>query len=268
VVAKAAVYYGVGVGDAGCRPPLSSLRKAPGAVHLGGLAYVPPGHREDGSGGAFSKRKKARTKPAAALSPAMCGYASEGRRRPDPPAPRGAPRRSREGSGCSAELTHIASICALPTPRRTLVLATPGRPPPAGPFVSIPCTSGAGGAGGWCAGGGGVPPGPPGGQAPSPGMFVVGSPRPLWFCNVLGPVPGGDVMAKGPQGRVQCEDHVGRRTTSPATTTKITLAAHHDSRGPRRGRPGGVQPGPARVGLLGLQCSARALFRAAPLKIK
>jgi hypothetical protein len=38
--------------------------------------------------------------------------------------------------------------------------------------------------------------------------------------------------------------------------------------GPRRGRPGSRTPGPARVGLLGLQCSARALFRTASFKIK
>jgi hypothetical protein len=38
------------------------------------------------------------------------------------------------------------------------------------------------------------------------------------------------------------------------------------SRGPRGGGGGARGPGPARVGLLGLQCSARALFRTASFK--
>jgi hypothetical protein len=81
--------------------------------------------------------------------------------------------------------------------------------------------------------------------------------------NVLGPVPGVDVMAKRPQGWVRCEDH---------------LLYHNfiyllDSTTPRRGTRedlgGGARgPGPARVGLLGLQCSARALFRTASFNVQ
>jgi hypothetical protein len=59
------------------------------------------------------------------------------------------------------------------------------------------------------------------------------------------------------------------RTTFP--TTKITPAACHLPRPHDHGSTtredlggGARDPGPARVGLLGLQCSARALFRAAP----
>jgi hypothetical protein len=85
--------------------------------------------------------------------------------------------------------------------------------------------------------------------------------------NVLGPVPGVGVMAKGPQGWVQCEDHL-------PYYKDITPAACHDSttttRSMTREDLGGCArgPGPARVGLLGLQCSARVLFRTAWFKIK
>jgi hypothetical protein len=85
--------------------------------------------------------------------------------------------------------------------------------------------------------------------------------------NVLGPVPGVDVMAKGPQGWVQCEDHLPYYKDSSCSFPRPRPRPRlHDSRGPRGG--GARGPGPARVGLLGLQCSARALFRAAPFKIK
>jgi hypothetical protein len=58
--------------------------------------------------------------------------------------------------------------------------------------------------------------------------------------HVLGPVPGVGVMAKGPQGWVQCEDHLPYYKDNScglplATTPRPRL---HDSRGPRRGRPG------------------------------
>jgi hypothetical protein len=65
----------------------------------------------------------------------------------------------------------------------------------------------------------------------------------------------------------------GVRTAFP--TTKIAPAACHDplhDHDPTTredlGGGGARGPVPARVGLLGLQCSARALFRAASFKIK
>jgi hypothetical protein len=55
---------------------------------------------------------------------------------------------------------------------------------------------------------------------------------------VLGPVPGVDVMAKGPQGWVQCEDR-----PPYMYTTKITPAACHDSTTPRLARTSAGAPG-------------------------
>jgi hypothetical protein len=99
---------------------------------------------------------------------------------------------------------------------------------------------------------------------PTPGL--VGSPH----VHVLGPVPGVDVMAKRSQGWVKCEDRLPYYRDSScslpplATTPRPQL---HDSRGPRGGGGGGAGgKGPARVGRLGLQCSARALFRTASFK--
>jgi hypothetical protein len=85
------------------------------------------------------------------------------------------------------------------------------------------------------------------------------------FLNVLGPVPGVDVMAKGPQGWVQCEDHL---LYYKDNSCSLPRPHNHDST--TRENPGGGArgPGPARVGLLGLQCSARALFRTASFKTK
>ena len=92
----------------------------------------------------------------------------------------------------------------------------------------------------------------------------------IFRLNVLGPVPGVDVMAKRPQGWVKCEDRLpyyrGNSCSLPLprlhdhnSTTREDLAA--------RGGGGGARgKGPARVGLLGLQCSARALFRTASFK--
>jgi hypothetical protein len=59
--------------------------------------------------------------------------------------------------------------------------------------------------------------------------------------HVLGPVPGVDVMAKRSQGWVKCEDRLPYYKGSSyslsllVTTPRLRL---HDSRGPRRGRPG------------------------------
>jgi hypothetical protein len=80
---------------------------------------------------------------------------------------------------------------------------------------------------------------------------------------VLGPVPGVGIMAKGPQGWVQCEDRL--------PYYKVALAACHDPHDPatREDLGGGARgPGPARVGLLGLQCSARAARCSGQLRSK
>jgi hypothetical protein len=87
------------------------------------------------------------------------------------------------------------------------------------------------------------------------------------FClgHVLGPVPGVDVMAKRSQGWVKCEDRLPYyrnqkqllqlTTCHDSTTTTSRLARTSLSGG------GGARgPGPARAGLLRLQCRARALF--------
>jgi hypothetical protein len=86
---------------------------------------------------------------------------------------------------------------------------------------------------------------------------------------VLGPVPGVDVMAKRPQGWVKCED---RLPYYRGSSCSLPLPRLHDHNSTTRedlaagaGAPG-VKGGPARVGLLGLQCSARALFRTASFK--
>jgi hypothetical protein len=89
---------------------------------------------------------------------------------------------------------------------------------------------------------------------------------------VLGPVPGVDVMTKRSQGWVKCEDRLPYYRDISCSLPLPRLHDHnstlHDSRGPR-GEGGGARgKGPARVGLLGLQCSARALFRAASFKKK
>jgi hypothetical protein len=81
--------------------------------------------------------------------------------------------------------------------------------------------------------------------------------------HVLGPVPGVDVMAKRSQGWVKCEDRLPYYRDSSCS---LPLPRLHDSRGPRGGGGGARGKGPARVGLLGLQCSARALFRTASFK--
>ena len=78
-------------------------------------------------------------------------------------------------------------------------------------------------------------------------------------------------MAKRSQGWVQCEDRLPYYRDSSCSlplprlhdhnsTTREDLAAGAPPRGGARGK------GPARVGLLGLQCSARALFRTASFK--
>jgi hypothetical protein len=78
----------------------------------------------------------------------------------------------------------------------------------------------------------------------------------------LGPGPGVGVVAKRPQGRVQCEDHL-------RYCNFIFYTALHDARGPRRGRPGFRARSSGALGWgFNAQCSARALFRAAPFKIK
>jgi hypothetical protein len=87
--------------------------------------------------------------------------------------------------------------------------------------------------------------------------------------NVLGPVPGVDVMAKRSQGWVKCEDRLPYYRDSSCS---LPLPRPHDHnsttpRPARTSRRGGARgKGPARVGLLGLQCSARALFRTALFK--
>jgi hypothetical protein len=86
--------------------------------------------------------------------------------------------------------------------------------------------------------------------------------------DVLGPVaPGVGVMAKGPQGSVKCEDRLPYYKDNFCSCSLPRLHGHDSAT--REDLGGGVRgPGPARVGLLGLQCSARALFRAASFKIK
>jgi hypothetical protein len=88
--------------------------------------------------------------------------------------------------------------------------------------------------------------------------------------SVLDPVPGVGVMAKRSQEWVKCED---RRPYYNNSSCSSPLAATprprlHDDSATHEDLGGGAQgPGPARVvGLLGLQCSARALFRTAPFK--
>jgi hypothetical protein len=85
-----------------------------------------------------------------------------------------------------------------------------------------------------------------------------------WYsCHLLGPVPGVGVMAKGPQGWVQCEDHLPYYKDSSCSLPRPHYSTTREDLG------GGVRgPGPARVGLLGLQCSARALPRTASFQIK
>jgi hypothetical protein len=72
-------------------------------------------------------------------------------------------------------------------------------------------------------------------------MFIL-------FLDVLGPVPGVDVMAKGPQGWMQCEDHLPYYKDNPCSLPRL-----HDHDSTTREDPGGGArgPGPARVGLLG-----------------
>jgi hypothetical protein len=83
--------------------------------------------------------------------------------------------------------------------------------------------------------------------------------------NVLGPVPGVDVMAKGPQGWVQCEDHLPYYKHNSGSLPRLH---DHDptTREDLGGGGGARDPGPARVGLLGLQCSAKALFPSGQLR--
>jgi hypothetical protein len=87
---------------------------------------------------------------------------------------------------------------------------------------------------------------------------------------VVGPVPGVGVMAKRSQGWVKCEDRLPYYRDSSCS---LPLPRLHDHNSTTRedlaagaGRGGARGKGPARVGLLGLQCSARALFRTAPFK--
>jgi hypothetical protein len=83
--------------------------------------------------------------------------------------------------------------------------------------------------------------------------------------NVLGPVPGVGVVAKGPQEWVKCEDRLPYYKDKSCSFPRLH---DHDST-TREDLGGGTRgPGPARVGLLGLQCSARALFRVASFKTK
>jgi hypothetical protein len=94
----------------------------------------------------------------------------------------------------------------------------------------------------------------------------------LLLGNVLGPVPGVDVMAKRPQGWVKCEDRLPYCRDSSCSLPLPRLHDHNsttreDEDLAARGGGGGARgKGPARVGLLGLQCSARALFRTASFK--
>jgi hypothetical protein len=95
----------------------------------------------------------------------------------------------------------------------------------------------------------------------------------------LGPVPGVDVMTKRFQGWVsKCEDRLPYCKADSSCSLQL-LATCHDSTASQRlrlretredlGGGGGARgPGPARAGLLQLQCSARALFRTASFKIK
>jgi hypothetical protein len=75
-------------------------------------------------------------------------------------------------------------------------------------------------------------------------------------------------MAKGPQEggcSVQCEDHISYYKDSSCSLPRF----HDHDPTTRENLGGGARgPGPARVGLLGLQCSAKALFRTASFKIK
>jgi hypothetical protein len=74
-------------------------------------------------------------------------------------------------------------------------------------------------------------------------------------------------MAKGPQGWVKFEDRLPYAYYKDNSCSLPRLHDHDSTT--REDLGGGARgPGPARVGLLGLQCSARALFRAASFKIK
>jgi hypothetical protein len=93
------------------------------------------------------------------------------------------------------------------------------------------------------------------------------------------PPRGLTLWLKGPQGWVQCEDHLSlvhlpyykdnaNDILLDSTTARLARAERRKSilRTSAERRPGSI--GPARVGLLGLQCSARALFRTVSFKIK
>jgi hypothetical protein len=83
--------------------------------------------------------------------------------------------------------------------------------------------------------------------------------------NVLGPVPGVGVMAKGPQGWVRCED---RLPYYKGNSCRLPRPRGHDPTTPRLARTSAGAPGvqcPLEWGswVLGIQCSARALFQTA-----
>jgi hypothetical protein len=88
--------------------------------------------------------------------------------------------------------------------------------------------------------------------------------------DVLGPVPGVDVMAKRSQGWVECEDRLPYYKYSSCSLPNLPRLhdQHADSaiREDLGGGGGARGPGPARAGLLRLQCSAKALFRTASFK--